>query len=238
MIDRSSGRVGRGAVMVATISILTLVTVPAAVIASRPDPASGSLEPLRRVRPTPSGVDLADGLALPDLEAGSALVSDQLPRRLGAAPTRVRIGSIGVDARITPVGVTGDTTQVPQDVDRVGWFRYAGRPGAPGSTLLLAHVSSGTQGSGAFFHLRELQVDQSIELTMADGTTTAYRVIARRMYPKAELPDRIYDRTGPSFLTLVTCGGAFSSETGRFEENVVVYALPVGQTERTSGAAR
>jgi len=227
MSDRRSRR---GAAIVAGVSLLTLLAVPAVVIASRPDRAVGSLEPLRRAGPTePSRrSDPADGLALPELTTSSALASDQHPLRLGTTPARVRIGSIGLDARIVPVGVTGDTTEVPHDVDQVGWFRYAGRPGSTGSTLLLAHVSSGVQGPGAFFRLRELQVGENVEVLLRDGSAAAYRVIARRMYPKAELPVRIYDRTGRSFLTLVTCGGTYSSETGRFEENVVVYALPVG----------
>jgi hypothetical protein len=227
MSDRGSRR---GAVIVAGVSILTLLSVPAVVIASRPDRTIGSLEPLHRAGPTESrpAPDLGNGLALPELQVSSALVSDQQPLRLGAAPTRVRIGSIGLDARIVSVGVIGDTTEVPQDVDQVGWFRYAGRPGSLGSTLLLAHVSSGTQGPGAFFRLRELQVEEEIEVTMRDGSVAAYRVIARRMYPKAQLPDHVYDGIGRPFLTLVTCGGAYSSVTGRFEENVVVYALPIG----------
>ena len=33
----------------------------------------------------------------------------------------------------------------------VGWYRFGGRPGGSGSTLLVAHVSSGTQGPGVFF---------------------------------------------------------------------------------------
>lgn len=232
----SEGGSRRGvALVIAGFCTVALIAVPAAVIASsRMDRSTGSLEPLEAaeasagVQPSLRRSDgLPDGLALPELQVSSALVSSQEPLRSGAQPAKIRIDAIGVRAPIVAVGVTGDTTEVPQDVDTVGWFRFAGRPGSPGSTLLLAHVSSGAQGPGAFYRLRELQVDDEIEVSLTDGVTVTYRVVARRMHLKEELPGRIYDRAGRSVLTLVTCGGAYLQETGRFQENVVVYALPV-----------
>jgi sortase (surface protein transpeptidase) len=131
-----------------------------------------------------------------------------------------------VDARIVPVGVAGETTEVPADVHEVGWYRFGARVGVSGSTLLVAHVSSGTQGPGVFFHLRELVPGDSVSVDLSDGSTSGFHVIARRSYPKESLPDRLFTRTGPAVLALVTCGGPYSEATGRYANNVVVYAIP------------
>jgi hypothetical protein len=52
--------------------------------------------------------------------------------------------------------------------------------------------------------------------------------VASRTYLKDELPlEAIFSRDGDAVLTLVTCGGGFSASTGRYDSNVVVYAVPV-----------
>ena len=211
---------------IAAIAVAVFATVPVVVAVSRPARDTGPLGPLERRQASPTPVvDVEAGLDLPRVDVGSALVADQATEDRGAVPVSVRIGAIGVDASVGPVGVSGSTTEVPTDVDRVGWFRFASRPGEPGSTLLLAHVSSATQGQGAFFRLRDLEPGAAITVELRDGTEARYRVIARRMYAKEDLPDRVFDTDGRSVLTLVTCGGALSQETGRYEDNVVIYAV-------------
>jgi hypothetical protein len=206
-------------------SILLLVSVPAGVLASRPESDVGTLEQLRPPHaPAPVETD-AGGLRL-RIRSG-LLASQPIPPR-GAVPERIRIGVIGVDAPILPVGVRAGTTEVPADVDEVGWYRFGGRLGIAGATLLLAHVSSGVQGPGVFFRLRELVPGDDIIIEMRDGSSSVFRVIARRAYAKEALPERLFTRTGPAMLALVTCGGRFSEATGRYDENVVVYAVPQG----------
>jgi hypothetical protein len=55
-----------------------------------------------------------------------------------------------------------------------------------------------------------------------------FRVIARWSYAKEALPERLVGRRGPAMLALVTCGGRYSESTGRYEDNVVVYAVSRG----------
>ena len=60
------------------------------------------------------------------------------------------------------------------------------------------------------------------------GASQAYRVVARRSYPKATLPVRdLFRQDVPARLLLVTCGGQFDRSTGHYERNVVVFAVPV-----------
>jgi hypothetical protein len=206
-------------------SILLLVIVPVSVLVSRPGGEVGSLEALRRSKvPAPAETDVG-GLGLPMVGVRSGLLASKTIRPEGEIPERLRIGAIGVDAPILPVGVTAGATEIPADVHEVGWYRFGGRPGRSGSTLLVAHVSSGTQGPGVFFRLRDLVPGDDVLVEMRDGSSAVFRVIARRLYAKEALPDRLFGRTGPAMLALVTCGGRYSESTGRYEDNVVVYAV-------------
>jgi hypothetical protein len=207
-------------------SILLLITVPLWVLLSRPDSDVGSLERLRPATThAPEEVDMV-GLKLPKVVVRSGLLAHQAIPAHGQIPGRLRIRAIGVDAPILPVGVSGGTTEIPPDVDEVGWYRFGGRLGTLGSTLLLAHVSSGTQGPGVFFRLRELAPGDHVIVETREGSSSVFRVIARRSYAKEALPGHLFSRRGAPMLALVTCGGRFSEATGRYEDNVVVYAVP------------
>ena len=208
-------------------SLLALVTVPAWALVSAPVNDVGSLEPLRRDRsPAPAETVEGGGLKLPKVVVRSGLLADEAPPDHARTPRRLRIDAIGVSAPIVPVGVTHGTTQVPADVDTVGWYAFGGRPGESGSTLLLAHVSSGAQGPGVFFLLRELVPGDAVNVQMRNGSWAEYQVFARRSYPKEALPGRLFSRIGPEVLILVTCGGRYSEASGRYQDNVVVYAVP------------
>ena len=60
-------------------------------------------------------------------------------------------------------------------------------------------------------------------LTDAFGGRHAYRVTARRTYPKYALPRSVFTAAP---LVLVTCGGPFDQRAGRYRDNIVVYAAP------------
>jgi sortase family protein len=204
---------------------LLVLSVPIWVLLSRPEREAGSLETLFGTRASAVMPVGGGGLPLPEIGVHSALLSDQI--KLLAAPVRIRIEAIGLVADVVPVGVEGSTTEVPRDVDEVGWYRFGPRPGETGSTLLIAHVDSRTQGPGAFFRLREMQPGDAITVHLADRSLATYTVVARRAYRKEELSDRVFARDGPSVLTLVTCGGSFSGTTRSYSDNVVVYAIPL-----------
>jgi sortase (surface protein transpeptidase) len=210
-------------------SILLLVTVAAWVSVPRQQSDVGSLESLRRAKtPTSAESEVGGREGVPLVRVRSGLLASEPTPAPGEIPKRLWIGAIGVDAPILPVGVAGETTQIPADVHQVGWYRFGGRPGGSGSTLLVAHVSSGTQGPGVFFRLGDLAPGDDVHVEMRDGSSSVFRVIARRVYAKEALPDRLFGRTGPAMLALVTCGGPYSEATGRYEDNIVVYAAPRG----------
>ena len=161
--------------------------------------------------------------------ARSARIAD-LDQAPTAAPTRLRIPSIGVAAPAVAVGVEDDgEMEVPADVRDVGWYRHGPAPGEPGAAVIAGHVDSREQGRGAFFDLRRLDVGARVEVTDADGNVQRFDVVARRTYDKAVLPaDALFARDGPPQLVLITCGGDFDPAAGSYRENVVVYAQPSG----------
>lgn len=146
-----------------------------------------------------------------------------------ADPVRLEIDVLGVDAPVIAVGLDPDgAMEIPDDVDEVGWYALGVRPGEAGSAVLAGHVDSRAQGRGAFFDLGRLDVDDGLVTVHADGARRAWAVVARRQYPKGELPvDELFVRGGSTTqLVLITCGGAFDASARSYLDNIVVYATP------------
>ncbi len=189
-------------------------------------PAIGTSPAAAAVLPTPRTDPL--GPSIPAAEVSSARLADRPAKVVGPAPARIRIHSIGVDAAIVPVAIDEPTgsMQIPADIAKVGWYRFGPSPGQSGSSLLVGHVDSSARGAGVFFRLRAVPVGSVVSITFADGAIARFRVMARRSYPKAELPQELFARSGDPVLTLITCGGAFDRTTQHYVDNVVVYAVP------------
>ena len=220
---------------------LVLVAIPAWRLSARTESSAGSLDGLvdrpaatdTAPRPHPFGGEGVGGgarVVIPTIEVHSARLSDLRQPRTGPAPVGIVIPGIGLEARVVPVGVDRRTggVEVPPDVRTVGWYRFSPAPGKPGSSVLLGHVDSGTQGPGAFFRLGSLEPGSEVRVQLADGSSRRFRVVARRAYLKSRLPAMMFERTGRPVLTLVTCGGPFNASIGHYRDNVVVYAVPRG----------
>jgi sortase (surface protein transpeptidase) len=146
-----------------------------------------------------------------------------------AVPVELKIDAIGLTAPIGPYGVDERTGRmaVPDNITEVGWYRFGPKPGEPGSAVLAAHVDLAGLGPGVFFDLATLVEGDLISVAYADGSKVDFRVVARGLYHKDELPlDAVFSRQGPPVLTLITCGGDFDRSVSRYDSNVVVYAVP------------
>jgi sortase (surface protein transpeptidase) len=144
-------------------------------------------------------------------------------------PIRLAIPSLSLNAPIRPVGVNGDgAVAIPADVDTVGWYRWGASPGSTaGSTVIVGHVDSATQGTGAFFRLSKLTSGAAVLVTTDDGQIRRYRVVGRQQYPKTVVPlADIFSARGVPRLTLVTCGGRFDRSERSYRDNIVVTAVP------------
>lgn len=186
------------------------------------------------------GVALALAAAgvLASTDQGSAGKEAALGARPGAAastvlatlrardlPSRLRIGSIGVDAVIGTLGLNRDgTVQVPADPRQVGWYRLGPRPGQSGSAVLLGHVDSLT-GPAVFYRLKAIPLGARIQVVLAGGRTLLFTVDDVSTYLNWNFPaSAVYRNRGVATLTLVTCGGTYDKARGGYQANVVVTA--------------
>lgn len=152
-------------------------------------------------------------------------------------PVRIVIPELGVDAPVDPVGVYEDgSVEIPEDVARVGWYRFGAHPVAGrGSTVIVGHRDGFDQGAGAFYSISALAPGDVVEIQLSDGSIRPYEVVAREAVAKELLPsDDIFDEGGPERLTLVSCIGYFDRDGGGYQENVIVTAVPMSGDSMTS----
>ncbi|MGL5929596.1 MAG: class F sortase [Dermatophilaceae bacterium] len=147
-----------------------------------------------------------------------------------AAPTRISIPDLDVEARVDAVGVQKDGAMViPAAPTAVGWYRYGASPSSKaGNTVIAGHVATREDGAGAFAPLKGAEEGMRIEVTDAEGTVREYEVVGRERIYKKKLPvDEIFARDGKPLLVLVTCGGEYIRELRSHRDNIVVTAAPV-----------
>jgi hypothetical protein len=148
-----------------------------------------------------------------------------------STPVTLNVPAISLTVSLSTLGLNLDgTVQVPTDIQQPGWFRLGPAPGQAGSAVILGHVDS-YQGPAVFFNLRTLVAGDQVNVTLADGVITHFEVTSVAMYTKTQFPDQqVYAPHSYAALQLVTCGGAFDSETGHYLSNIVVYTSLVSVT--------
>jgi hypothetical protein len=157
----------------------------------------------------------------------------------------------GLTARITADRLTATQSLfVPHDPRVLSWASQDAAPGASrGTAIVTGHINyviNGTLVNGALADLPEYalnDVGQTFTVVLADDRRLNYQVTAGTQYNKDQLAaqpqlrEELYDqqgtfgRTGDARsgrLLLVSCGGAFDNATGNYQDNVFLYALPVG----------
>ena len=140
-------------------------------------------------------------------------------------PTALTINDLAVSQPLLPVGLEEDGAMEVPDVEDVGWYRHGAVPGRPGATVVVAHVWWG-DSPGPFYQLGKLELGARIDVGVGD-TVHSYVVVERTMYDKEALPSSLWRNSGPESLALITCGGNFDNSTRRYEQNIVVYAVPI-----------
>lgn len=216
-----------------------LLLVAIALLVSRPEPTAGDPQTVVQalgsisstttieLDQTPDQTDSRN--ELPTIDPNPVSRLEEVAAERQVRPVRLRIDAIGIDAPITPAGINDRTGQmaVPGNASDVAWYEHGPAPNEPGSAVLAAHVDLASQGPGVFFDLQELQPGDRVDVLFDDGSTSSFRVAARTVYAKEELPlDAVFSRQGPPVLTLITCGGGFNQTAQRYDSNVVVYAFP------------
>ena len=223
------GRGRRVARVCFALSAAGAMALPVVWFNTRPASDAGELTHIRAARaaaPPTTAMPLAPGQ--PPLLTYPARLQDQ-PARLVNRPVGVHIPALGLAAPTVPVGVIPDSRllEAPADAATLGWYEHGPAPGEAGSSVIAGHVDH-NGGPGAFFGLSRLEPGADVTIDYQDGSSRAWRVVARRQYVKSELPtDLLFARTGAPTLALVTCGGLYDESKRFYRDNVVVFAVPV-----------
>jgi hypothetical protein len=124
-----------------------------------------------------------------------------------AAPTRLRIPAIGLDAPIDQVGATaGGALEMPADAGHLGWYRRGVRPGQPGDAVLAGLLRR--DGAIPLGRLTDLRAGDRIEVGLADGTSLAFEVASAGPYAANRQPADLFATGGPPRLSLVASAGS------------------------------
>ncbi|MFE4618118.1 class F sortase [Streptomyces sp. NPDC056747] len=173
--------------------------------------------------PQPLAVAAPDGTRAADTGPAPASVPDPLP---ASPPVRVRVPAVRVDAPVTEVGLDADgwiEAPPPEDDHLTGWFTGAVTPGERGTAVVVGHVDT-PGGRAVFYDLGAVGKGHRVEIARRDGRTAVFSVYGVEVVPKEGFPaERVYGDSGLPELRLITCGGAFTRETG-YAGNVVVSA--------------
>jgi hypothetical protein len=164
-------------------------------------------------------------------EASPTAAPDLLAAARDREPISLNIPDLGVDSPVVTTSMDASRSLVvPEDVMETGWYDGSRRLGASyGSTVIVGHRDSATQGSGALFGIEEIPLGATITVTAQDGTAHEFIVDSVEFIDKDSLPQeapRIFTHRGPYRLVLITCGGAFDESIRSYESNVVIIALP------------
>ena len=146
-----------------------------------------------------------------------------------AAPARIVIPSIGVNARVEALGLTASGNMAaPASFGDAGWYRYGPVPGSTGSAVIAGHLDNGLGFDGVFKNLDALQAGDIITVVSRDGTRQTFEVVGKREYPYTAVPDSLlFATSGPPRLVLVTCAGALLYLKRTYDRRLVVFARPL-----------
>jgi sortase (surface protein transpeptidase) len=139
-------------------------------------------------------------------------------------PVRLQIPAIGVDSRTMRLGLQLDgTMDVPRGPFPAGWYIGSPTPGELGPAVLVGHVHW-NERAGVFADLARLTSGDEVVVRRTDGGSAVFRVTRTKLFSKDAFPTaRVYGDIDHAGLRLITCGGR-NALTGRYEDNVVVFA--------------
>jgi LPXTG-site transpeptidase (sortase) family protein len=140
---------------------------------------------------------------------------------------RIKISSIGLERRMTGMGVSSNGTINPPK-GKVIWFQGFGRvrPGAIGTAVIAGHVTKGGEPD-TFYRLSRVDVGDTIQI-VDGGKTKTYRVNRASAIDKTKVTtDKAVwgTNTSHSRLAIVTCDDALGYRSdGHRVANFVIIA--------------
>lgn len=224
----------RPAIIVTALSALVLVSVPISVAVAGSGASPTSVESLGA---RAESITTTPPAGLPTTVAETAGIKRLVPtvEVQQPAPVRLMIPKLDVTADVDLVGVHSDGwVEIPEDVARVGWYKFGAAPGAAkGSAVIVGHRDGFDVGAGALYRLSELSPGEIVKVEREDGSVLTYVVTSREAIDKEALPsDQLFSEEGDPRLTLISCIGYFDRDRGGYLQNIVVTATPIDDSAR------
>jgi sortase (surface protein transpeptidase) len=146
-----------------------------------------------------------------------------------AAPRRLGIASIGVDARV--FSIVSDVSKQPTGLGSIfntGWHTNSSKPGEKGGATLIEGLVHGQTKPGVFYNLKKVSKGDIIELERGDGGVFKYKVVktelddASSMGLSTVMKSAEPDKAG---LNIVTSLSNDQNLDSRYNERLVVFAV-------------
>jgi LPXTG-site transpeptidase (sortase) family protein len=136
-------------------------------------------------------------------------------QQISAAPVRLRIPHLSIDAPVLPVGSdAAGNMAIPERTDAVGWFAPGVFPGSSGSAVFAGHLNTRVSAHGIFWNLNTLQPGDAVYVDTASGQTLLFTVTSSQSYPYDQAPmQEIFGSSSGHLLNLITCNGVWEGQT-------------------------
>ncbi len=215
----ASWLVGIGAGLVGVVVLGSEGRVATAVPVRTDERAAAVLLTSRRSESGRTPTRTASSVATPTAATASGLIA------------RVRIATIGVDAPVVVKGLDASRRmEAPDGPDEVAWYDFTALPGQGSNIVLAGHVDFAGIGPAVFWDLWRVRVGDLVELELVDGRVLRYAVTGLETVDEARAPvERIVGSTPTERLTLITCAGNYNPATGRYDQRLIVVAVPVDE---------
>jgi LPXTG-site transpeptidase (sortase) family protein len=143
-----------------------------------------------------------------------------------AAPERLLIPKINVDAHIKAVGVDANGKMLtPGNATDVAWYKHGPYPGMPGSAVISGHLNTRYAKEAVFYDLDQLQPGDELQLRATGGQTLQFKVTEVKRYAYDTSTEEIFLGGGqPPRLVLITCAGDWVPEKKIYNERLAVFA--------------
>jgi len=147
-----------------------------------------------------------------------------LPPPSDAPIARIAIPRFEVDAPVVVRSVDAEgVMQTPDGPEDVAWYDFSAKPGYGSNAVFSGHVDYINYGPAVFWNLKDLELDDAVEVRLVDGTVYTYRVVAKeQVYAATANIGEIVGGTPRDIVTLITCGGSWDGQ--QYDQRVIVRA--------------
>lgn len=139
-------------------------------------------------------------------------------------PRSIIIPSIGVNGFVQKVGIDqNNEIAVPNNIHFAGWYTNSVKPGEKGLSIIDGHVD-GPTSQGIFGNLNSLEKDQIFEIEYGDGSKISFKVVDKIQVKVEDAYNVLFSKKSEitNQLNLITCGGNFNLDTGRYDDRIIV----------------